>query len=95
MLVSAVTEEGRAAGVERGNRVLAVDGVPIRDWYRSRGWRQMRAGADLHYRIEGRGGRILEVALRPVPRRHFYEYFLVPTFAAVSLVGLAFLLMAC
>jgi len=93
VLVSSVTEAGRAAGVERGNRVIAVNDVPIRDWYRTRGWRQMREGADLLYRIEGRGGRVMEVSLRPVPRRSFYEYFLVPTFAAVSLVGLAFLLM--
>jgi signal transduction histidine kinase len=93
VLVSAVSEPGLAAGVERGNRVLSIDGVPIRDWYRARGWQQMRPDTPLHYRIEGGGGRILEVALSPVPRRSFYQQFLVPTFAAVSLVGLAFLLM--
>jgi signal transduction histidine kinase len=92
VLVSAVTEEGTAAGVERGNRVLAVDGVPIHEWYRERGWQQMQAGVPLHYRIEGRGGSVRELALLPVPRRSFYEQFLVPTFAAVSLVGLVFLL---
>ena len=92
-LVSAVSDEGLAAGVERGNRVLSVDGVPIRDWYRERGWQRMRAERELRYRIEGRGGRVLELTLRPVARRSFYQQFLVPTFAAVSLVGLAFLFM--
>jgi two-component system NtrC family sensor kinase len=92
VLVSAVTAEGVAAGVERGNRVLAVDGQPIRDWYRARGWQRLRADTPLRYRIEGRGGAVREVALRPVAKRSFYEQFLVPTFAAVSVVGLAFLL---
>jgi signal transduction histidine kinase len=91
VLVSAVTEEGAAAGVERGNRVLAVDGVPIRDWYRARGWQRMDAATPLLYRIEGRGGSVREVALRPTARRHVYDQLLVPTFAAVSLVGLVFL----
>jgi signal transduction histidine kinase len=91
VLVSAVTPEGAAAGIERGNRVLAVDGEPIHDWYRDRGWQRMSAETPLLYRIEGRGGTVREIALRPAARRHFYEQFLVPTFAALSLVGLAFL----
>jgi signal transduction histidine kinase len=91
VLVSSVTAEGAAAGVERGQRVLAVDDVPIRDWYRKRGWQDLREDVPLRYRLEGRGGAVLEVALRPVARRSFYEQFLVPTFGAVSLVGLAFL----
>ena len=91
VLVSAVTPEGAAAGIERGNRVLAVDGLPIRDWYRARGWQTMSLDKPLLYRIEGRGGVVREVSLSPVKRRVFYEQFLVPTFAAVSLVGLAFL----
>ena len=52
VLVSAVSEPGLAAGVERGNRVLSIDGVPIRDWYRARGWQQMSQDAVLRYRIE-------------------------------------------
>ncbi len=92
-VVSATSEAGEAAGIERGNRVLAIDGVAIRDWYRSRGWQRMSADTPLRYRIEGRGGRIFEVELRPVARRSFYQQFLVPAFAAVSVVGLAFLLM--
>jgi signal transduction histidine kinase len=91
VLVSAVTEQGVAAGIERGNRVLAVDGIPIHEWYRARGWQRMQADVPLLYRIEGRGGAVREVSLKPVARRSFYEQFLVPTFAAVSLVGLAFL----
>jgi hypothetical protein len=91
VLVSAVTPEGASAGVERGNRVLAVDGQPIRDWYRERGWQRLRADTPLRYRIEGRSGAVREIALLPTVRRTFYEQFLVPTFAAVSLVGLAFL----
>jgi signal transduction histidine kinase len=90
-LVSSVSEEGRAAGIERGQRVLAVDGVPIRDWYRARGWQRMQPEVPLRYRVEGRGGVVRELSLRPVARRSFYEQLLVPTFAAVSLVGLAFL----
>jgi signal transduction histidine kinase len=92
-VVSASSEAGVAAGVERGNRVLAVDGTPIQDWYRARGWQHMEADTPLRYRIEGRGGRVFEVELRPVARRSFYQQFLVPVFAAVSVVGLAFLLM--
>jgi signal transduction histidine kinase len=93
VLVSAATPEGTALGVERGNRVLSVDGVPIDEWYRVRGWQRMSPDAELRYRLEGAGGRVFEVALRPVLRRSFYEQLLVPTFAAVSLVGLAFLFM--
>jgi signal transduction histidine kinase len=91
VLVSSVTEEGVRAGIERGQRVLAVDGTPIRDWYRTRGWQRLAEDVPLVYRIEGPRGVVREVSLRPVERRSFYEQLLVPTFAAVSLVGLTFL----
>jgi len=91
VIVSSVTDEGAAAGVERGNRVLAVDGQPIRDWYRARGWQKLSLHTPLVYTIEGRGGVVRDVALLPIERGRFYEQFLVPTFAALSLVGLTFL----
>ena len=85
VLVSWVADsEGVAAGVERGDRVLAVDGAPIREWFRARGWEGCAATCRCVYRVEKPAARGARWRSCRCARRSFYEQFLVPTFAAVS-----------
>ena len=91
VLVSDAGPGARAAGVSPGNRVLAVDGIPIQDWYRQRGWERIEAGVPIEYEIETRDERRFDVSLLPTARRSAYERFLVPTFLALAGVGAVFL----
>ncbi len=90
-VVGSMSPEAQAAGVEFGDRVLEVDGQPIQEWYRGRGWEQIEAGKAVQYRIEGDGGRPYDVALIPRERASLYEWVQVPIFAALCLAGLIYL----
>jgi len=90
-VVGSMNDQAEAAGVEFGDRVLEVDGEPIHDWYRHRGWERVERGKAVHYRIEGDGGRVYEVSLVPRERRSLYEWVLIPIFAALCLAGIVYL----
>ena len=92
VIVSALGPDAEALGVRRGQRVLAVDGVPVQTWYRERGWESVRAGRPMQYRLEQSGGRIAEVRLLPKPAGSAYQRFFVPVFAALTAAGLVYLL---
>ena len=79
------------AGVERGDRVLSVDGTPVDRWLRERGWELVREGQPVHYQIQKRDGEVMAVALLPVPRSSPYQRFFVPLFFASLAVGVTFL----
>ncbi len=91
-VVGSANAEARAAGVELGHRVLAVDGQPIQEWYRSRGWESIAAGKPVHYRILGEEDHEFEIVLFPHERRSLYEWLLVPVYAALAVVGMVFLM---
>jgi signal transduction histidine kinase len=93
-VVSSVSAQGEEAGVTPGDRVLAVDGTPIQDWYRARGWEHVRLDQAIRYRIETSDESVLEVELLPVERHGSYEWLLVPIFAALAIVGSSFLFVA-
>ena len=90
--VVSVSAEAAAAGVERGQRVLEVDGLPIPRWYRERGWERVARGEPVAYRIVTADGGLLEVELLPRPRTDGSAWLLVPLFAALVLVGACFLI---
>jgi signal transduction histidine kinase len=92
VIVSTADEECTAQGVERGQRVLAVDDVPVQQWYRERGWERLEAGKPVVYRLEQRGGRVVEVALMPKHMSTGYARLLVPIFAALVAAGAVYLL---
>ena len=91
VIVSSVDAEVEARGVTRGQRVLAVDGVPVQQWYRERGWERIEAGKPVVYLIEQRGGRTVDVALMPKRMSGGYARLLVPIFAALVAAGLSYL----
>ncbi len=90
-IVSTASPQAAALGVESGQRVLSVDGVPTYRWYRERGWERVLAGRSIAYRLEDSGSREFEVQLLPRLRGSMVDALLVPTFAALALVGLVFL----
>jgi two-component system NtrC family sensor kinase len=91
VVVHWVTDAAAAAGVATGDRVIAVDGVPVHDWFRSRGWERLRRGVPVTYRLEKKGGVFRDVALLPVAREETIDRFVVPIFGATVLVGAAYL----
>ena len=91
-VVGSASAEALEAGVELGNLVLEVDGLPIEDWYRQRGWERVSLGKPVRYKIEAQEGRILEVELPTRERRSIYEWLAVPVFAALSVVGVVFVM---
>jgi len=67
MAVSWVTRQAKEAGVQQGDRVLEIDGVPALRWFREARWRQMQPDHPNRYAMEDRSGRRLELDLLPVP----------------------------
>jgi signal transduction histidine kinase len=92
VVVSTAEPSAEARGVRRGQRVLAVDGVPARQWYRERGWERIREDVPVRYRLEQAGGRIADVELMPRKSGGAYERLLVPVFAALVAAGAIYLL---
>ncbi len=92
MIVTTVARDAEVLGVERGQRVLAVDGVPVQQWYRERGWERISDGTPVRYRLEQSGGRVVDVALIPKRSGGAYERLLVPVFAALVAAGAIYLL---
>ena len=91
VLVSWVAPSAQGAGVELGDRVLAVDGAPVREWFRERGWERLRAGVPTVYTVETRVRERREVALLPVPRAESQQSLVLPVFLASLAVGVAYL----
>ncbi len=92
VIVTTVAPDAEALGVGRGQRVLAVDGVPVQQWYRERGWEHIVDGTPVRYRLEQAGGRVAEIALMPKRSGGLYERLLVPVFAALVAAGATYLL---
>jgi two-component system NtrC family sensor kinase len=91
VLVSWVAGSAQAAGVEVGDRVLAVDGASIRDWFRERGWERLRPGVPASYTLESPAGVRRDVPLLPVPRAETQQALVLPVFLASLAVGVAYL----
>jgi len=92
VIVSSTDASAEARGVARGQRVLAVDGVPVQQWYRERGWERIQEQKPVRYRLEQAGGRVAEIELPPRRTSGAYERLLVPVFAALVAAGAIYLL---
>ena len=91
-VVGSASPEALAAGIELGSLVLEVDGIAIEDWYRQRGWERVSLGKPVRYKIEAQEGHIFEVELPTRERQSIYEWLAVPVFAALSVVGVVFVM---
>ena len=65
-VVHAATPEARAAGIEVGDRLVAVDDVPTAIWLRQ-GRDRIEVDASNRYRLEKHDGSVVEVVLAPLP----------------------------
>src|SRR5690606_34902874 len=75
--ITAVSDEARAAGVAPGDRLLAIDGLPVERALLDED--RLRDGVANHYRVrKARSGGEVEFALHPVPAAD-----LVPTSLSV------------
>ncbi|MCZ7617774.1 MAG: GAF domain-containing sensor histidine kinase [Myxococcota bacterium] len=88
--ISAVSDEARAAGIAPGDRLLAIDGEVVERALVDRG--RIRAGVPNEYRVrQGDRGRVLEVALRPVPAAALVPRSLSLVLLLLPLIGLVYL----
>ncbi|MEB2344712.1 MAG: GAF domain-containing sensor histidine kinase [Deltaproteobacteria bacterium] len=89
--ISAVSAEAAAAGVRPGDRLLAIDGLPVERALLEPG--RLRPGATNRYRIRrARDEGILEVALPPVAPDRLVPAALAVVQVALPLIGLVYLL---
>ncbi len=91
VVVSWVAPSARGSGVEAGDRVRAVDEIPINDWFRRRGWEQLRAGVPARFEVEKQDGARRTVSLLPVTRAETGQHLLLPVLVASFAVGIAYL----
>ncbi len=90
VVVNDLSEQARAEGIREGDRVLAVDGVPIQEWYRQRGWDAVRPEMPITYQIETSAG-VRDVTLAGARRASAMQSLAVPIFLALALAGLIYL----
>jgi len=90
--VTWASEEARAAGVEPGDELLAVDGIPYLQWGRDGHWRDLEPGKSNLYSFLLRDGRRVDIALAPSPVSA-QPLPLTPIYVASFVVGSAFLVM--
>lgn len=91
VVVHWVHESAAAAGIAVGDRVIAVDDVPIHDWFRDRGWEGLEGGVPVRYRVVDETGAEADIGLLPVARSETTQRFFVPLFGATLLVGFSYL----
>ena len=81
-LVSWCSDAAVQAGVKLGDRVIEVEGIPVRQWYRDQGWDELRDGIPIRYLIETREGESFEVELFAEVVAASYERILAPIILA-------------
>jgi signal transduction histidine kinase len=91
VVVSWIAPPARGSGVDLGDRVLSVDGVPINDWFRGRGWERLSPGAPARWEVEKTGGARRTVELLPIPRAASMQSLTLPILLASIAVGVAYL----
>ena len=86
----------RCAHVPAGRCAPAVserDTVPVRHWYRDRGWDELRVEVPIQYLIETSAGEQFSVELYAETQSESYDRFLLPIMAALIVVGAAYLIL--
>src|SRR5690606_4423555 len=89
--ITAVSDEARAAGVAPGDRLLAIDGLPVERALLDED--RLRDGVANHYRVrKARSGREVEFALHPVPAADLVPTSLSVMRLVLPAIGLVYLL---
>jgi len=89
-IVQWASEEARAAGVEVGDRLLAVDGEPA-DTYLLEQLRQLTPDVPNRYLLEKRDGRRLAVSIAPQPPGSDRPWPALAAAVGIPVVGLVYL----
>jgi len=82
--------EAQRAGVQAGQQLVSIDGIPYIEWGREGHWRELRAGRANRYLFETREGERFERELEPQARPSGPPT-LEPIYIACFLVGSAYL----
>ena len=90
VIVEGATEEALRAGVERGDRLLSIDGVAVPVVLRG-GEDRLRLDKPNVYRFQQRDGEIRDVSLRPAPRSFSESPMDVLIHIALLLVSISYL----
>jgi two-component system NtrC family sensor kinase len=88
--ISNLTDEARTAGVVQGDRLLAIDGLPVEHAMAEPG--RFRLDATNRYRIRRPDGSEFEVALHPVLQEQVIPRTLAITLKVLPVIGLIYLL---
>ncbi|HVH17482.1 MAG TPA: ATP-binding protein, partial [Myxococcota bacterium] len=91
VIVSWIADSAKASGIEVGDRVIAVDGAPINEWFRKRGWEALRREVPVVFDVEKTSGALATIPLQPVSRMESGVLMLVPVLLASVAVGIAYL----
>jgi signal transduction histidine kinase len=91
VVVSWVADSVLGSGLDVGDRLHAVDGTPVNDWFRRRGWEELRPGVTALFEVEKPDGSRRAVPLLPVPRELSSQFLTLPIMVASFAVGLAYL----
>jgi signal transduction histidine kinase len=91
VIVSWISPSAAGSGVEVGDRVIAVDGLPINEWFRKRGWEGLRPETPVVFELEKADGALATVPLAPVTRMESGFHLMFPILLASVAVGIAYL----
>ncbi len=94
-VVQSTTDEARAAGVEVGDQVRAIDGVPMERLVRMGSWVTLQQGVSNRYLIQKRDGSTRTVSLLPAPPEFLRRPMDVLLHVSLLLVSLLYLGIGC
>jgi signal transduction histidine kinase len=94
-LVQSTTDEARAAGVEPGDQMRAIDGVPMERLARMGSWVTLEQGVANRYLIQKRDGSTRTVSLLPAPPEFLRRPMDVLLHVSLLLVSLLYLGIGC
>ena len=89
-IVEATNDQARNAGVEVGDHLLAIDGLPVTLVLRSAEARLVSGQYNI-YRVQKRNGEVRDVALEPAPREFTERPYDAAVHAGLILVAISYL----
>ena len=94
-IVQSMTDEARAGGIEEGDQLLAIDGVPVERLLRTGSWLPLEQGLSNRYLVQKRNGSTSTVNLLPAPPEFLRRPMDVLLHVGLLLVSLLYLGIGC